>query len=51
MIVRDNGLGTENMEGGFGLIGMKERANLLNGEVRFSSAKGQGFSVEIRLPG
>ena len=51
MIVRDNGLGTENMEGGFGLIGMKERANLLNGEVRFFSAKGQGFSVEIRLPG
>ena len=51
MIVRDNGQGTENMDGGFGLIGMKERANLLNGEVRFFSAKGQGFSVEIRLPG
>lgn len=51
MIVQDNGQGAEDMNGGFGLIGMKERANLLNGEVKFSSAKGQGFSVEIWLPG
>ncbi|HWQ04498.1 MAG TPA: sensor histidine kinase [Longilinea sp.] len=51
LTIRDNGLGTDQMEGGFGLIGIKERVHLLNGEVQFKSSKGQGFSVEIRLPG
>ena len=50
LMIRDNGQGTDDLNGGFGLIGMKERVNLLNGEIKFSSAKGQGFSVEIRLP-
>lgn len=49
--VEDNGLGADQMEGGFGLIGMKERVHLLNGEVQYTSARGQGFKVEIRLPG
>lgn len=49
--VEDNGMGTDQMDGGFGLIGMKERVHLLNGEIQFQSAVGQGFKVEIRLPG
>jgi len=51
MTINDNGLGTDQMDGGFGLIGIKERVHLLNGDVQFISAKGQGFAVEIRLPG
>ncbi len=51
LTIRDNGLGADQMDGGFGLIGIKERVHLLNGEVQFLSAKGQGFTVEIRLPG
>jgi two-component system sensor histidine kinase DegS len=51
LMVEDNGQGADQMEGGFGLIGIKERVQLLNGEVKFTSARGQGFKVEIRLPG
>ncbi len=51
LLVEDNGQGTERLDGGFGLIGMKERVHLLNGEVQFVSARGQGFKVEVRLPG
>jgi len=51
LTIIDNGLGTDQMEGGFGLIGIKERVHLLNGDAQFISAKGQGFTVEIRLPG
>ncbi|TLM98847.1 sensor histidine kinase, partial [bacterium] len=51
LLVKDNGRGTEQMDGGFGLIGMKERVNLLNGEIKFLSAIGQGFTVEIHIPG
>lgn len=51
LTIRDNGLGADQMEGGFGLIGIKERVHLLNGEVQLISAKGHGFTVEIRLPG
>ena len=31
------------MEGGFGLLGLQERANLLNGELKTTSSFGQGF--------
>lgn len=51
LLVKDNGRGADKMDGGFGLIGMKERVNLLNGEIKFLSASGQGFTVEIHIPG
>ena len=35
---------------GFGLIGMHERARLLNGSMRISSCPGEGAQVEVRLP-
>jgi two-component system sensor histidine kinase DegS len=49
--VFDNGVGTESAEGGFGLIGMKERVRLIQGELRIQSEPGQGFLVEIIAPG
>ncbi len=51
LTVEDNGLGTDQLDGGFGLIGMKERVHLLDGDIQIQTAKGQGFKVEIRLPG
>lgn len=35
---------------GLGLLGMRERASLLGGQVRIDSAPGRGTTVEARLP-
>jgi two-component system sensor histidine kinase DegS len=48
---QDDGVGSEIVGGGFGLIGMKERVILLEGDIVFQTAKGKGFGVEISLPG
>ena len=34
----------------FGLLGLRERASLLGGEVMIDSAPGEGTIVEVRLP-
>ena len=47
---QDNGVGAETIDGGFGLIGIKERVRLLNGEVTIDNQPGQGFIVKIRIP-
>jgi signal transduction histidine kinase len=49
--VRDNGVGRSGEGEGFGLLGVRERARLLNGEVRIHTAAGQGFTLEVELPG
>ena len=36
--------------GGFGLIGMRQRARLLRGDVSVTSAPGKGAKVEARIP-
>ena len=33
-----------------GLVGLRERAYLLGGEVAFISAPGRGTNIEVRLP-
>lgn len=38
------------IQGGVGLIGMRERAALVGGELRAGPAAGGGFRVEARLP-
>lgn len=50
--VRDNGVGmTQHSIGsGFGLIGMRERAEALNGKVEFETAEGFGTTVSVTLP-
>jgi len=47
---KDNGIGSDNPSGGFGLISMKERVKLLNGDLRISSNIDQGFCVNIEIP-
>jgi signal transduction histidine kinase len=52
--VKDNGIGTSQSEKSeqqsLGLLGMRERAHLIGGEVSISSAQGQGTLVTLRVP-
>ncbi|WP_018664785.1 sensor histidine kinase [Heyndrickxia acidiproducens] len=52
-IVKDNGVGfdvNEVKEGSFGIVGMRERVSLLNGEITFHSKMGAGTLVVIQIP-
>jgi two-component system, NarL family, sensor histidine kinase DegS len=51
--VKDNGKGFDISEvkyQSFGILGMKERVELLDGEITFDSKVGIGTSVSIRIP-
>lgn len=50
--VRDDGSGfdTSQDSDGFGLLGMRERVDLLDGELRLDSQPGQGTTVTVMLP-
>lgn len=54
MEIRDNGKGIQEEQlqdpHAFGLIGMQERARILNGTVRFTNSPGQGTTVVVTLP-
>lgn len=60
LIIEDDGKGFDisamehsrrsKLSGGFGIEGMKERVELLNGSISFSSAPGKGTSVRIIVP-
>jgi signal transduction histidine kinase/ligand-binding sensor domain-containing protein len=58
LTVADNGQGfiagvtdqSENHRGGFGLVGMAERARLLHGDAEIQSSPGNGTVVKIMLP-
>lgn len=53
VVVKDNGAGfdTENVrQGAFGIIGMKERIELLKGSIKISSNIGKGSTVLIKIP-
>lgn len=48
--VTDDGYGSADIVPGNGLAGMRERAALVGGELGWSSAPGEGFTVTARLP-
>jgi signal transduction histidine kinase len=52
--VRDDGVGFDQAAArqpqSLGLIGLRERAQLLEGQVRIDSVPGAGTTVEARLP-
>jgi signal transduction histidine kinase len=50
LTVCDNGIGTEQPEGGFGLFGLRERVKLLQGNMTIRTAPQQGFCIEVELP-
>ncbi len=49
--VRDNGRGASGLEGGFGLTGIRERAEQLGGTVSLRTAPGEGFALQLQLQG
>jgi signal transduction histidine kinase len=55
--VTDDGVGFDasraasSSGGHFGIVGIRERAKELGGEVTLHSASGQGTTLEVRLPG
>ena len=52
--IRDDGAGfspqAPRKPNSYGLLGLRERASLLGGEVTITSAPGKGTHVEVRLP-
>jgi signal transduction histidine kinase len=51
LVVHDDGGGTDDPSGGFGLLGVRERVYLLGGSVDVRTALGQGFTLEVEVPG
>jgi len=52
--VTDDGAGAATgatMTGGFGLLGLQERVQLLGGTIRVQTAPGAGFALEVEVPG
>lgn len=52
LLMRDDGKGfdPEQIQGGFGLHGIRERVDGLNGTLSITSQPGQGVTIEIRIP-
>ena len=50
LTIKDNGVGATESEGGFGLLGIRERVQLLNGTVRVTTDAGKGFILEVEVP-
>ncbi len=50
LLIIDNGQGCRELSKGFGLLGMTERVNALNGEIKFSSDDKNGFNIHMEIP-
>ena len=48
--VKDDGVGAVKTEGGFGLVGLRERAEDLGGRVQWETTPGHGFALTMELP-
>jgi signal transduction histidine kinase len=48
--VRDNGVGAAQTAGGFGLLGIRERMQLLGGRLEIDTGVGQGFRLAASVP-
>jgi signal transduction histidine kinase len=50
LTIRDDGVGVEKVQPGFGLLGLQERIKLMEGSLNITSAPQQGFKIMITLP-
>jgi len=50
LTIQDDGTGAADTSGGFGLIGIRERVQLLGGEFRVNTVPGKGFLLEVTVP-
>jgi signal transduction histidine kinase len=48
--IKDDGVGSDHIDGGFGLMGLRERVQFLEGDLRVHTSPGQGFELEIMVP-
>lgn len=51
LVVQDDGQGAAQTDGGFGLLGVRERVHLLGGRVEIRTAPGEGFTLQVEVPG
>jgi signal transduction histidine kinase len=51
LTVEDNGVGATSAEGGFGLLGVRERIRLLDGKMRTETTPREGFTLTVEVPG
>jgi signal transduction histidine kinase len=51
LVIADNGIGAAETNGGFGLLGLRERVQLVGGQWVVHSAPGEGFTVEVEIKG
>src|SRR5262249_27023677 len=49
--VEDDGVGADPLHQGFGLVGLRERAESVGGRMSIRSVRGRGFTLEMELPG
>ena len=50
LVVRDNGRGTTSIDGGMGIVGMRERVQSLGGTFRLYTAPDEGFVIDVEVP-
>src|SRR5690606_37292290 len=52
VVMEDDGVGfnVEERKEGYGLVGMRERVELLEGEFQLNSAPGQGTKIGVKVP-
>jgi signal transduction histidine kinase len=50
LVIEDDGIGSDDLQGGFGLLGLRERVALVGGEVTTTTYPGQGFILAIEVP-
>jgi signal transduction histidine kinase len=49
LAVADDGVGAVTTEGGFGLVGLRERAELVGGTLQIRGGAGHGFTIEVSV--
>ncbi|MDF2530533.1 MAG: conserved rane protein of unknown function [Clostridia bacterium] len=50
LCITNNGMGCANIKMGYGMQGIRERIESLNGNVEFSSSQGKGFKTKVSIP-
>jgi signal transduction histidine kinase len=50
VVVRDDGIGGADPDGGSGLIGLKDRAEAMGGRIALESCHGAGTTLTAELP-
>jgi len=48
--IRDDGVGAEKLEEGYGIKGIRERVELVGGKIELQTAEGKGLQVNIEVP-